>query len=74
MIKETRDYYKQGRNDEHEDITTIQKENNNVKIGSYPYFKDGDFGVTLVIKCESDFNLKNVSKKIFTYLLIRLMM
>ncbi len=50
-------------------IGKIQKENNNVKIGSYPYFKDGDFGVTLVIKCESDFNLKNVSKKIFTYLI-----
>ena len=49
-------------------IGKIQKENIDVKIGSYPYFKDGDFGVTLVMKCESDFDLKNVSKKIFTYL------
>ncbi len=49
-------------------IGQIQKENIDVKIGSYPYFKDGDFGVTLVIKCESDIDLRNVSKKIFSYL------
>ncbi len=49
-------------------VEEIQRKNSIVKIGSYPYFKNGDFGVTLILKSRSTSNLKYVSEKIFKYL------
>lgn len=50
-------------------IENIQKANSDVKIGSYPYFKNQNFGVSLVIKSEDKKKLNKVSNEIFNYLL-----
>lgn len=52
-------------------ISNIQKKNSNVKIGSYPYFKNQSFGVSLVIKSENQKKLEEVSEEIFKYLLTK---
>lgn len=49
-------------------IGQIQKNNKQVTIGSYPYFKNDNFGVSLVIKSENKKILDQVSKKIYLYL------
>ena len=49
-------------------IERIQIENKNVDIGSYPYFKNNNFGVSLVIRSDDSFLLKNVCDEIFQYL------
>lgn len=49
-------------------VANIQIKYSNVKIGSYPYFKNGDFGVTLVLKSEDRKLLDYVSSEIFEYL------
>lgn len=49
-------------------IGQIQKDNKQVTIGSYPYFKNDNFGVSLIMKSENKKILDQVSKKIYSYL------
>ena len=51
-------------------IEKIQIQNKNVDIGSYPYFKNNNFGVSLVIKSDDSFLLEKVSDEIFQYLFL----
>ena len=49
-------------------IGQIQKNNKQVTIGSYPYFKNDNFGVSLIMKSENRKILNQVSKKVYSYL------
>ena len=49
-------------------VGKVQKEFMEVEIGSYPYFKNNSFGVSLVIKSEDNKKLELVSNKLFRYL------
>ena len=49
-------------------VGKAQKQNPDVEIGSYPYFKNNSFGVSLVIKSENKTKLDLVCKKLFEYL------
>ncbi len=49
-------------------IEKKQMENKDVKIGSYPYFKDQSFGVTLILKGTNIKKLEEVCNEIFNYL------
>ena len=49
-------------------VEKAQKQNPDVEIGSYPYFKNNSFGVSLVIKSENKTKLDLVCKKLFEYL------
>ena len=49
-------------------IGQIQKNNKQVTIGSYPYFKNDNFGVSLIMKSENRRILDQVSKKVYSYL------
>ena len=49
-------------------VERIQIENKNVDIGSYPYFKNNNFGVSLVVRSDDSFLLNNVCDEIFQYL------
>ena len=49
-------------------VGKVQKEHIEVEIGSYPYFKNNSFGVSLVIKSEDKKKLELVCKKLFRYL------
>ena len=49
-------------------IGQIQKNNKEVTIGSYPYFKNDNFGVSLIMKSENRKILNQVSKKVYSYL------
>ena len=49
-------------------IGEIQKKYKDVAIGSYPYFKNENFGVSLIIRGENKPTLEKVSKQIFDYL------
>ena len=50
-------------------ISNIQKEHSMVQIGSYPYFKNNQFGVSLIIKCEDEIYLNKICEKIFNFLI-----
>ena len=50
-------------------ISDIQEKNPKIKIGSYPYFKNKNFGVTLVVKSEDIKILEKICTIIFDYLL-----
>ena len=52
-------------------VGQIQKQNLNVEIGSYPYFKKKSFGVTLVIRGYDKRSIDNVAKKIFDYVKLK---
>tara|TARA_X000000950_G_C13874992_1_gene644474 strand:- start:437 stop:1183 length:747 start_codon:yes stop_codon:yes gene_type:complete len=49
-------------------IGEVQKSNKEISIGSYPYFKSENFGVSLIIKGENRIKLDKVSKMIYEYL------
>ena len=49
-------------------VGKAQKQNPDVEIGSYPYFKNNSFGVSLVIKSENKTKLELVCNKLFNYL------
>ena len=49
-------------------VGTIQKKYPDVDIGSYPYFKKKSFGVSLIIKSDSEKLVKEVCALIFDYL------
>jgi len=49
-------------------IERVQIQNKSVDIGSYPYFKNNAFGVSLVIRSEDSLLLKKVCDEIFQYL------
>tara|TARA_B100000989_G_scaffold88127_1_gene63661 strand:+ start:44 stop:790 length:747 start_codon:yes stop_codon:yes gene_type:complete len=49
-------------------IEKIQLQNKKVDIGSYPYFKNNNFGVSLIIRSEDSFLLNTVCDEIIQYL------
>ena len=49
-------------------VGTIQKKYPDVDIGSYPYFKKKSFGVSLIIKSDSEKLVKEVCDLIYDYL------
>tara|TARA_A100001015_G_C14962287_1_gene701424 strand:- start:743 stop:1489 length:747 start_codon:yes stop_codon:yes gene_type:complete len=49
-------------------VEEIQNKNPGISIGSYPYFKSDQFGVSLVIKSNDKKKLSSVGKIIFNYL------
>ncbi len=49
-------------------IEIIQKKNPEIDIGSYPYFKNHNFGVSLILKSQNKKKLDEISMKIFEYL------
>ena len=49
-------------------IEEIQNKNPEISIGSYPYFKSDQFGVSLVIKSHNKKKLSSIGKTIFDYL------
>ena len=49
-------------------IEKVQLQNKNVDIGSYPYFKNNNFGVSLIIRSEDSFLLNTVCDEIIQYL------
>ena len=49
-------------------VGTIQKKYPDVDIGSYPYFKKKSFGVSLIIKSDSEKLVKEVCALIYDYL------
>ena len=49
-------------------LESIQKEFFDLEIGSYPYFKKNQFGVSLVITGDSLKRVENAVKKINAYL------
>lgn len=50
-------------------LSKIQNQNLEVEIGSYPYIKNGEIGVSLVIRSENDDKLDEVCKKIKSLLI-----
>jgi len=48
------------------DLEKIESEFEDVKIGSYPYFKPGNFGTSVVLRSENKDRLNEASKKSFT--------
>ena len=48
------------------DLERIEKKFKNVKIGSYPYFKPGNFGTSIVLRSESEILLNQASKTVLS--------
>ena len=46
------------------DLEKIENEFSNVKIGSYPYFKPGSFGTSIVLRSEDERSLEKASEAI----------
>ena len=46
------------------DLEKIENEFSNVKIGSYPYFKPGSFGTSIVLRSEDEPSLEKASEAI----------
>jgi molybdenum cofactor synthesis domain-containing protein len=46
------------------DLEKIESEFEDVKIGSYPYFKPGNFGTSIVLRSENKDRLNEASKKV----------
>ena len=48
------------------DLERIEKKFKNVKIGSYPYFKPGNFGTSIVLRSESETLLNQASETVLS--------
>ncbi len=48
-------------------ITDIQNKNKDVEIGSYPFFKAGKLGVSIVMRSSNKINLDNCNSKILEF-------
>jgi|TARA_B100001063_G_scaffold74598_1_gene68858 molybdenum cofactor synthesis domain-containing protein len=48
------------------DLERIEKKFKNVKIGSYPYFKPGNFGTSIVLRSESEILLNQASETVLS--------
>jgi len=48
------------------DLERIEKKFKNVKIGSYPYFKPGNFGTSIVLRSESEIILNQASETVLS--------
>ena len=46
------------------DLEKIENEFSNVKIGSYPYFKPGSFGTSIVLRSEDEISIEKASEEI----------
>ena len=48
-------------------LTTVQENNKNVEIGSYPFFRAGKVGVSIVIRSEDKSKIKVCNSQIFEF-------
>ena len=51
------------------DLERIEKKFKNVKIGSYPYFKPGNFGTSIVLRSESEILLNQASETVLSIII-----
>ena len=50
-----------------ESLTSVQDNNKDVEIGSYPFFQAGKLGVSIVIRCEDQSKIKDCSSQILKF-------
>ena len=48
-------------------LTKVQKDNQDVEIGSYPFFQAGKLGVSIVIRSEDQFKIDNCNSQILDF-------
>ena len=48
-------------------LTKVQKDNQDVEIGSYPFFQAGKLGVSIVIRSEDQFKIDNCNSQILEF-------
>jgi molybdenum cofactor synthesis domain-containing protein len=48
-------------------LTNVQKDNQDVEIGSYPFFQAGKLGVSIVIRSEDQFKIDNCNSQILEF-------
>ena len=48
-------------------LTKVQKDNQDVEIGSYPFFQAGKLGVSIVIRSEDQFKIDNCNSQILKF-------
>jgi len=48
-------------------LTNVQDNNNDVEIGSYPFFQAGQLGVSIVIRSEDQFKINKCSSEILEF-------
>ena len=48
-------------------LTKVQDDNNDVEIGSYPFFQAGKLGVSIVIRSEDQFKIDNCNSQILEF-------
>jgi hypothetical protein len=46
------------------DLERIENSFSGIKIGSYPYFKPGSFGTSVVLRSEDEIKLNDASKEV----------
>ena len=49
-------------------LKQIQEKNNDVDIGSYPFFRKGKMGISIVIRCKDQSKIENCSSQIFDFI------
>ena len=52
------------------DLEKIEKKFKTIKIGSYPYFKPGNFGTSIVLRSENEELLEEASKAVLSAIII----
>ena len=48
-------------------LTKVQNDNQDVEIGSYPFFQAGKLGVSIVIRSEDQFKIDNCNSQILKF-------
>jgi molybdopterin-biosynthesis enzyme MoeA-like protein len=48
-------------------LTKVQNDNQDVEIGSYPFFQAGKLGVSIVIRSEDQFKIDNCNSQILEF-------
>ena len=48
-------------------LTKVQDQNQDVEIGSYPFFQAGKLGVSIVIRSEDQFKIDNCNSQILEF-------
>ena len=48
------------------DLEKIEKKFKTIKIGSYPYFKPGNFGTSIVLRAENEILLNEASNEVLS--------
>ena len=49
-------------------LKQVQEKNKDVDIGSYPFFRKGKIGISIVIRCKDQSKIENCSSQIFDFI------